>query len=449
MKRTLVTMGVALSVLSSFASASAASLKDKLADTLFGGPNPSFFTVDDRPLLDPDPTRFGNPLLAIGSFGAQVAETLSNEVISESAVVPVPSGSGGFAYEFNHALNIFQRKSIGLGTIFNERVNTLGDGRFALGVAYVRQDFDEYNGEDISDLSIKSRRFARPLFLGPLVDSGAVDATLDLDITTNTAAIWAIYGVTDWLDVSLLLPITEISLRARSTIRQVTDGLVQDLPAFLSDSQCTPERAASGQCRLADFTIIRQGTPFSIIDPRTGEVTRSFSDKVDETRVGVGDLILRGKARLLESDWGALGGLTELTLPSGDKDDFLGDNAVKARFLVLYSLGVWANRLNVHLNSGWRVTSETSHKNTLEYGSAVDLMVTERLSLVAEMTGSWRMDPRLDAGGLLPSHFIDGAFGFKVNPFGGLIVSASFRIPATDDGLRSDLVYLAGLEYDF
>ena len=448
MKKTLVVMGAVLFVLCSLTPASAASLKEQLASTLFGGQTRTVFTVDDRPLLSADPRGLGLPV-EIGALGSLVADAMSSEILAESAVIPVPSGSGGFAYEFNKSLNIFDRKSIGLGTIFNERVNTLGEGRFAVGAAYIRQDFDEYNGEDISNLRIRRGLFARRPFLGGFIENGSVEATLDLDITTNTAAIWAIYGVTDWLDVSLLLPITEISLRARSTVRQVADGLIADLPAFLSDSQCTQERVESGQCRIADFTVIRKGTPFDLRNPDTGEPTRSFSDRVDETRAGVGDLILRGKARFLDGAWGALGGLTELTLPTGDKDDFLGDDAFKARFLLLYSLSLWANRLNFHLNGGGRVTSQTSHKNTLEYGSGVDLMVTERLSLVAEMTGSWRVDPRLDSGGLLPSNFIDGAFGFKVNPFGGLIVSASFRIPATDDGLRSDLVYLAGLEYDF
>jgi hypothetical protein len=448
MKKTLVAMGTALFVLGSFAPASAASLKEKVGNTLFGGQTTTIYTVDDRPLLSAEPRGFGLPV-QIGGLGSFIASALGSEILSESGVVPVPASSAGFTYEFNPSLNIFERKSIGLGAIFNERVNTLGRGGFAFGVAYVRQDFDEYNGEDISNLRMREGLFATRPFLGGLIENGSVEATLDLDITTNTAAIWAIYGLTDWLDISFLLPITEIDLRARSTVRQVSDGLIEDLPAFLSDSQCTPERAERGQCRIADFTIIRQGTPFSLIDPDTLEDVPSFSDTVDETRWGVGDLILRGKARFLEGAWGAFGGLTEFTFPSGSKDDFLGDDAFKARFLLLYSTNFWKNRVNFHLNGGGRVTSETSHKNTLEYGSAVDVMVTERLSLVAEMTGSWRVDPRLDSGGLLPSNFIDGAFGFKVNPFGGLIVSASFRIPATDDGLRSDLVYLAGLEYDF
>jgi hypothetical protein len=435
MKRALVGVGSVLSILLFAPSVFASSIKEELESKLFGGPTPSFFTIADTPLLSADPEQFGTPILAIGSVGSVVTKAMRDEILSESAVVPVPSGSAGFAYTYNPNLNVFERRSIGLGTVFNERVTTLGKGIFTFGLTYIRQDFDEFNGDDISNLRVRRGLFARSPFLGTLVESGEVDATLDLDVTTNSVAIWATYGLADWLDVSFLLPVTVIDLRARSTIRQASPTLRADLPAFLPDSQCTLERAAQNQCSISDFILLRQGTRFAITE-RT--------DVVDETRSGVGDLLLRTKARFFEGAWGAAGGITEFTFPSGEKDNFLGDGAFKARFLLLYSQSLFANRLNFHLNGGGKVTTETSRKNTLEYGSSVDLMVTERLSLIAELIGSWRVD----AEGL-PDNFIDGAFGFKANLFRGLIASASFRIPATDDGLRSDLIYLAGLEYDF
>lgn len=436
MKHICVGMGVVLSVVLGGTSASARSIRGTLEDTLFGGQQFSFVTVEGRPLLSADPRRFGQPIFVTGSasLGRDITAQLQNEVLSESAVVPVPSGSAGFAYEYDPALNLFQRKPISLGTIFNERVTTLGKGGLAFGVAYIRQEFDEYNGKDISNLRVRSGLFAGELPTGALIDSGVVDARLDLDITTNTTAVWGTYGLTEWLDISFLLPITVIDFQARSTIRQGSD-VVQDFSAFLSDSQCTPARAQQNQCRIADFTVIRSGTTFNV---------ETRQDVVDETRAGVGDLILRSKARFFEHAWGAFGGLAEFTLPTGDKDNFLGDDAVKARFLLLHSASFFENRLNFHLNGGGRITTEVSRKNTLEYGSSVDFKVTDRLSVVAELIGSWRVD----ADGI-PDNFIDGAFGFKANLFGRLILNSSFRIPATDDGLRSDLVYLAGLEYSF
>jgi len=444
MKRILLTIGAVFCALLFTVPASARSIKEKLEATLFGGRSSSVLTVGGRPLLSAEIETFGQPILAIGNIGSVVANTLGREIISESAAVPVPSGSAGFAYRYNPSLNVFERTAIGLGTVFNERAYVLGKGQLAFGVAYVRQEFDEFNGQDISDLTIGPGLFSRSPSFGALVDTGVVEAQLDLKLRTDSVAFWVTYGLTEWLDVSILLPLTTINLRARSTVRQVSDALADNLPAFLSNSTCTVAQAVDGRCRIADFIILREGTPFSISNPRTGEVTTSFSNRVDDEKTGFGDLILRGKARFLEHAWGTFGGLTEFTLPTGEKDNYLGDDAFKARFLLLYSQGLFNDRLHFHLNGGGKVTTQTSQKNTLEYGSAVDFSVTQRLSLVAELIGSWRVDSEG-----LPDNFIDGAFGFKVNLFRGLIVNASFRIPATDDGLRSDLVYLAGLEYDF
>jgi hypothetical protein len=430
----------------------AGSLKSGLRSNLFGAKEGIGLTVPDQRtgretiLLSADPTSrgFGLPLQTggVGGISDIFTQALGREILTESAVIPLPSGSAGFEYSYNPTLNVFERTSIGLGAIFNERVNTLGKGGLAFGVSYVRQEFDTYNGQDLSNLSIGKSLFRPQQSLGPFISTGIVKASVDLAVTTNTTALWGTYGLTDWLDVSVLIPITVISLRAKSTIEQGSPTLLEDLPVFLGDSQCSIQNR---KCNIADFTVLRRGTRFNfpvggVPGARDGRVTNRFK----KTKTGFGDMILRSKARFFDSKWGNFGGLAELTLPTGRESNFLGDDAVKGRFLLLYSHSFMDNRLNFHLNGGGKVTTQTSNKNTLEYGSAVDFMITPQLSLIGELIGSWRVDPEG-----LPRNFIDGAFGFKANPYKGLILSASFRIPATNDGLRSDLVYLGGLEYDF
>jgi len=463
MKKTMLTIGAVLGAILLAIPTFAESLKSSIGNTLFAGSAKEsiFLTVRNPaaggsgaigPLLlpnslvllsaDRNSKIFGQPIQTAGQGGiARIfSRALGSNILTESAVIPLPSGSAGFEYAFNPSLNVFERTSIGLGAIFNERVNTLGKGVFAFGVSYVRQDFDTFNGKQISNLKIQQSLFPGQTSLGPFLDTGIVSAQVKLSVKTDTVALYGIYGLTDRIDVSLLLPLTNISLRAKSTLQQGSSTLLSDFPAFLPDSHCDIAHAQANKCRISDFTILRKGTRFTF-----GEgTTTNIVDTVDKSRFGVGDMVIRGKARLLDSYWGNFGGLTELTFPTGSKDNFLGDGAFKARFLILYSQSLFSNRLNFHLNGGGKVTTQTGHKNTLEYGSAVDFMVVPQLSLVAELIGSWRVDPQG-----LPRHFVDGAFGFKANPFGGLILNASFRIPATDDGLRSDLVYLAGLEYDF
>lgn len=164
MKKTLTGMGCVLFLICSYGPASARSLKSALRNELFGGSNPFFLTIRNPaptstpglpPQLlllaaDPASTRlgkplslaptFGNPLLAIGNFGGGlgniVAEAMSREIISESTITPVPSGSAGFAYEYNPTLDLVEKRPSGLGPIFNDRVDTPGKGVLAFGAAY-------------------------------------------------------------------------------------------------------------------------------------------------------------------------------------------------------------------------------------------------------------------------------------------------------------------------
>ncbi len=455
MKRVAWILGVVLGTAVLVPPVFARSLKSELRDNLFGAGAgisltvPNSRTGGETFLLSADPASrgFGLPIQT-GGISDIFTQALGREILTESAVIPLPSGSAGFEYSYNPTLNVFERTSIGLGSIFNERVNTLGTGGLAFGASYIRQAFDTFNGRDLSNLPIDRSLFRPQQSLGPFISTGIVKASVNLGVTTNTTALWGTYGLTDWMDVSVLLPITVISLRAKSTIEQGSLTLLEDLPVFLADSQCNPGRNPPTKCNIADFTTLRRGTRFNfplVTRDENGNIIRNnITNRVKKTKAGFGDMIIRSKARLLESKWGNFGGLAELTLPTGRENNFLGDDAVKARFLLLYSKSFLTNRLNFHLNGGGKVTTQTSNKNTFEYGSAVDFMVIPQLSLIGELIGSWRIDPKG-----LPRHFIDGAFGFKANPYKGFILSASFRIPATNDGLRSDLVYLGGLEYDF
>ena len=44
---------------------------------------------------------------------------------------------------------------------------------------------------------------------------------------------------------------------------------------------------------------------------------------------------------------------------------------------------------------------------------------------------------------------IQSAVGFKVNPWGGLVLTASFQFPVNRDGIRADVIYTGQAEYNF
>lgn len=424
-RRLKISVGLVVAVLLLHRQALSRDITESIEQTLFGGiTNPRRVLVDGKELLSAQPGQFGTPITAM-TF-QPVGGLLRNELFSEVSIVPVTSGSTGFVYTYNELLDVFERRSIGLGPTFNERADTMGRRGLALGLSFIRQDFAEFNGEDVSALRIRPGLFARPQSLGTFLDNGSVEALLDLDVTTDTFALWATYGVTDWLDVNLILPLTRIDFRARSTIKAT--ALTEPLPAFLTDAEGN----------ISDFVLFPQGTEIAL--PEGGKVAM---DTVAEEKFGIADMVLRGKARWGEGAWGTWGMLVEMTFPTGNEDNFLGDGALKGRLLTLYSCSFYDGLINLHLNGGLKVTSETTRKYTAEYGSTLDIRVTDRFSVLAGAVGSWRIDPEG-----LPDNFADGAFGFKANLWRGLVLMATWRIPYTDDGLRSDIIYTAGLEYD-
>jgi hypothetical protein len=44
---------------------------------------------------------------------------------------------------------------------------------------------------------------------------------------------------------------------------------------------------------------------------------------------------------------------------------------------------------------------------------------------------------------------LQSAVGFKVNPFGNLVIAGTFQFPLNRDGLRADVIYSGQAEYTF
>src|SRR5687768_15472382 len=62
----------------------------------------------------------------------------STALVSQLVSVPLPSPAGGFTYEFDPSLGVFQRTTQSLGPILTERAETVGAGRVSFGFASQR-----------------------------------------------------------------------------------------------------------------------------------------------------------------------------------------------------------------------------------------------------------------------------------------------------------------------
>src|SRR5688500_9129563 len=79
---------------------------------------------------------------AVQQFSAALANQLSS--------FPIASSAGGFTYRFDPALGVFTRSADSFGPVYSERADTVGKGKFNLGINYSHFTFDH-----IGDLSLR------------------------------------------------------------------------------------------------------------------------------------------------------------------------------------------------------------------------------------------------------------------------------------------------------
>ncbi|MGH7964935.1 MAG: hypothetical protein ACRERD_24500, partial [Candidatus Binatia bacterium] len=62
---------------------------------------------------------------------------LTKQLAPNAADFPAISTAPGFTYRYNSQLQVFERSSASLGTVFIERPQTLGRGKFDFGLSYL------------------------------------------------------------------------------------------------------------------------------------------------------------------------------------------------------------------------------------------------------------------------------------------------------------------------
>ena len=217
----------------------------------------------------------------------------------------------------------------------------------------------------------------------------------------------ATYGVTERLDVGILMPIVNVDMRVKSHAGIITSP-ANTFPA------------------VHGFV----GGPESPDDSASGSAT------------GIGDVVLRAKYFLLKSEALDVSGALLTKLATGSHSDFLGTGTTTIRpFLILSRtlFDIWTP----HLNLGYEFNLDRGSQSTVEYVIGFDLG-TSRLTFAGELLGSYT--PGGDGSG---DHILTASMGVKWNPWQQLLVSANAQVPVNRTGLRSDLILTFGAEYSF
>ena len=312
-----------------------------------------------------------------------------------------------------------------LGTILTQRGKTIGKHKLLLSFTFQRFVFEKVDGVDLKSFPIVVNFFPGQNNVY-LQDTSRINFRIDQFTTLGT------FGLTDKIDVTLIVPFSRVDLNTATT-------------ATLHSIGGTPPAVTS--------TLI---TPDPLYLPGSAS--------------GIGDVRVNVKANVLGSEGKtsmAVGG--EVRFPTGDELNYLGTGAYGIKpYLVISRRGRVTPNVNIAYQ--WNGSSILNFNQNLPaaflYSGGADFRVDKRLTLTAEFLGQYVINaprvapqtvtipvlgPRPSVTTFNESYASDNvAFGFKLNPFKNLILSASALAKLDQNGLRQrTVVPLFGAAYRF
>lgn len=409
---------------------------------------------------------------------------LNKAIAVQLATFPLSSSSGGFSYTVDPSTGAVRPMSATFGPLFAERALTIGEGQFNFGLTYQHVTYDSFEGVDLRSGDMRFYLQHNnccgsaagpadpngPGDLEPFFERDLMETTLGLQVDTNSVAFFGTYGVTDDLDVGLAIPIVSVSLDATATAEIV--------------------RTATGAI-----------PPLHSFDGHGGG-TNTIRSRASAT--GLGDVVLRGKYAFYRAPMAAVAAGLDIRLPTGDRNDLLGTGASQAKLYFIGSSEI--GRFSPHVNFGYTFSSgnvspfvdqvvgapdvpydantpdvsavkDLAVPDEINYAFGVNAAVLPRVTMAFDIVGRTLRDvPRFTVGrrtfesrtpGPLPStpfqgaeelvfetttgnmNLVLGAFGWKINVTGTLLLNMSFLVPMNDSGLQPDITPHVGFDYVF
>ena len=380
---------------------------------------------------------------AVASNGT-VISFLTNSIGSNVANVPVSATSGGSTFSFEGGVPV--RTSTSAGPVFGERAQTLGRGRILAGIARTGVHFKALRGIDLDNVRFTFTHGNSDFpgcdevaggdcsLLGvPVVENETIDLSLSLDVRLTVTAFLFTYGITDRIDVGVAVPIVSTSLEGATTAQINPFGPPPAVHFFGG----TPENPVLTASRF-----------------------------VRGSATGLGDANARVKVTLRRSEPLAVGVLADVRFPTGSENDLLGAGAFAARGLAIVSarFGDFSPHANVgYLYRGGEFESDAV-LGTLGFDHLLAPWATLAVDVISQLqVGDSPLEVpepviiqspfvRVITPSSIPHRrddMVDGSVGVKLTTAPGLTLVANTQWPLNRGGLRPDLIWTVGLEYNF
>jgi hypothetical protein len=331
--------------------------------------------------------------------------TISRALAANLATLPVTSSSGAFVYRLNPEIGTVERATQTFAPFFTERAFTAGRHQASFGLTMQQMHFTSLDGRDLRNgtLITTANRFTD--------EATPFDVDqLTLNVDASVATLYGSVGLTDRLDVGVAAPFVALTL----------DG--------------------------------------SRVNTYRG---RAFTQATASARaVGLADLVVRAKYALATRPTSGVAALVDLRLPTGRQDDLLGAGSASLKSSAIASLEL--GRVSAHANGG---VSVGGLAREMDYGGAVAVAASGRVSILGELLGRWIDSPGhivpvpaphpglsgVETTRLTPDastlHLVTLVPGVKWNLTETWVLAASVSIPLTSGGLTAPFTPFVGLDY--
>jgi len=378
----------------------------------------------------------------IGFISGAIATSVGN--------LPIGATSGGATFRFEGGMPV--KTSTSAGPIFAERAQTLGQGRTIVGIGRNSFHFSSLRGVPLDDIELifTHQNVTNLEFPGcdsiqggdcskmgiPNLENDIMQFRLNLNLDVTVTNLYATYGLTDRFDVGVVVPLVSAHLHGQS--------FAQIIPF--------------GGPTAAHFFA---GTP-------TNPVLSAARD-VDGSSFGVGDVAVRSKFKIHESDKSRVALLGEARFATGAADDLLGAGVFSARGMAVVS-GVVGN-FSPHANVGYAYharTSELPWNDAVTATAGFDDLIAPRVTLAADLVSELQVGrSNLHLPGPVtfdaPFHrviqpttipderddLVNGSFGFKFQLPNAFTAVANALVPLNRGGVRPNVIYTTALEFNF
>jgi uncharacterized protein DUF3187 len=419
------------------------------------------------------------------NFLGNSLSTINSAVAKQSAFLPTASPASSISFSWSPTTpGTPIQPSDSLGPILGERAETIGKYHVLVGFGYQYFNFDRLDAISLKHLPVVYPQVDDSVDFAPRVcsvngdnttqcafirDVITTDNRVDLKIHQFTTVVT--YGITNRVDVSLVVPIENIRM-----------GIVSNT-TIVDNSQSTFHTFEIQQNVCGSVSVDNNGN--LIVVPC---LHHSFSNV--RAASGIGDIGVRGKAMLWKGERAGLAVGIDLRMPTGDEQNFLGTGAFGTKPFIVWSYR-W--RVSPHIFVGYETNGNsvlagdilTGKKarlpDQLTYTGGAEVWITKWFTAAFDLLGQQVFEaPRTsltkfkELGACLQPPYpncstpatsraldddltqsigtfnsTNASLGFKVSPIPGLVITGNVMMKLNEGGLRANVVPLAGVSYTF